>query len=186
MLRSRIASTALAGALLLGIAFSAGAANAEGTQYLKASLVKPPLPYTAPSSCGAPFVNSPLPLHLRLGLTLTPNVDFDGGLDVIVPGLHLLPQLKTRVDLDVLAGVNFKGISTMVPLTFDQVYTPSLTGVSGFYFGGGIGPFFGNNVHFGGKVFAGASLTNRLGIEGDAYFDDQGDTVLGLMLRVAI
>lgn len=186
MLRSRMASMALAGALLSGTALSASVAHADGTQYLKASLVNPPLPYSAPSSCGAGFVNNPLPLHLRVGLTLSPHVDFDGGLDVIVPGLHLLPQLKTRVDLDVLAGVNFKGISTLVPLTFDQVYTPSLTGVSGFYFGGGIGPFFANNVHFGGKVFAGASLTSRLGIEGDAYFDDQGDTVLGLMLRVAV
>jgi hypothetical protein len=122
---------------------------------------------------------------LRLGLTVSPRVKFVGGVDVTLPKLSIGPGFTTRVDAEAIVSANFGGVSTLVPLTINEVYTHGLTGGWRIYGGAGIGPYFGDVTRFGGKVFIGAGM-GRVAGELDLHFAGFGDPYLALMLRTQL
>jgi hypothetical protein len=126
-----------------------------------------------------------VPVHLRLGAALSPRVKFDAGVDATIPGLSSGP-LSARVDLDAIFAVNFGGVSTLVPLTLDGIYSFPLPAGTRIYVGAGIGPYFGDVTRFGGKILAGVSLTNALGVEATAHFQGYGDSIFTLALRIPL
>lgn len=131
-------------------------------------------------------VNHVIPVYVRLGAEVSPRLKFDGGVDVDVPGLSLGRGMSTRIDADVILTANLGGTRTLIPLTFDQVFSRGLGGVSTFYLGAGIGPYFGSVTRFGGKIFAGANLARRIGIEGAVHFPGWGDPLFTLQLRTPL
>ncbi len=131
---------------------------------------------------------SPFPLALRLGAVVSPRTKFVGGIDATIPGLHLLPNASSRVDLDAIVSVNFGSFgrsSTIVPLTFDQIFNLNLPISSRVYAGGGIGPYFGDKTRFGGKLIVGAEF-NRFGLEGNIHFAGIGDTLFTVQARIGL
>ncbi len=129
---------------------------------------------------------SPFPIALRLGANVSPRTRFAAGVDVLLPRLPLLPGFQSRIDLDAIFSVNFGGVSTIVPLTFDQIYSHGLAGGIRVYGGGGIGPYFGDVTRFGGKLLVGADFTSRLGAEADVHFSGAGDALVTVQLRVGL
>lgn len=129
---------------------------------------------------------SPFPVALRLGANLSPRTRFDVGVDVSLPSLHLIPQLDSRVDLDAILSLSIVNVSTIFPLTFDQLYGRTLAGGTRVYAGAGIGPYFGGTTRFGGKLILGADFTSRLGGEFNVHFAGTGDPLLSLQLRVGL
>ena len=109
------------------------------------------------------LIPKPFPLHLRLGALLSPRTKFDGGIDVTL-GRGILPSLTTRIDADVILSANFAGISTLVPITLDQIYAKGLIGGNRIYFGAGAGAYIADKTRFGGKLFIGADLAVRIGV----------------------
>lgn len=145
-----------------------------------------PLTLTAASKRGQlGLIPKPFPLHLRLGMMLSPRTKFDGGIDATL-GRGILPSLSTRVDVDAIVSANFHGISTLVPLTLDQVYAKGLIGGNRLYFGAGVGPYISEKTRFGGKLFIGADLAVRIGVEGAVHFAGDGDPLLTLQARVGL
>jgi hypothetical protein len=128
---------------------------------------------------------SPFPVALRLGAMVSPRLKFDGGVDVTIPGLHLLPQMTTRIDADAIVSANFSGISTLVPVTFGQIYNLNLPVSSRVYLGGAIGPYFGDVTRFGGKIIVGAEFS-RFGLEGNVHFAGTGNTLLTVQARIGL
>ena len=128
---------------------------------------------------------SPFPLALRLGAMVSPRVKFDGGIDATIRGFHLLPGFTSRVDADAIVSANFGGITTIVPVTFDQIYNLNLPVSSRVYLGGGVGPYFGDRTRFGGKLIAGAEF-NRIGLEGNVHFSGAGQPLLTVQARLGL
>lgn len=128
---------------------------------------------------------SPFPLALRLGAMVSPRFKFDGGIDATIPGLRLLPGFTSRVDLDAIVSANFGGVTTIVPLTFDQIYSLNLPVSSRVYVGGGIGPYFGDVTRFGGKLIVGAEFS-KFGLEGNLHFAGSGDALLTVQARIGL
>jgi hypothetical protein len=128
---------------------------------------------------------SPFPLALRLGAMLSPRTKFDGGIDATIRGLRILPGFTSRVDADAIVSVNFGGVSTLVPVTFDQIYQLNLPVNSRVYLGGGIGPYFGDRTRFGGKLIVGAEFS-RIGLEGNVHFAGVGDTLFTVQARLGL
>jgi hypothetical protein len=131
------------------------------------------------------LIPKPFPLHLRLGLMLSPRTKFDGGIDATL-GRGILPNFNTRLDVDAIVSANFHGISTLVPVTLDQVYAKGLFGGNRIYGGAGIGPYISEKTRFGGKLFIGADLAVRIGVEGAVHFSGSGDPLLTLQARVGL
>jgi hypothetical protein len=129
---------------------------------------------------------SPFPISLRLGAQISPRTKFVGGVDVTLSGFRIIPGLQTRIDADAIVSANFKGISTLIPVTIDQVYSKGLVAGKRIYLGGGIGAYIGEVTRFGGKVFAGADLTSRLGAEVDLHFAGVGTTLVTAHLRIGL
>jgi hypothetical protein len=146
-----------------------------------------PLPLTTAESKRGQLglIPKPFPLHLRLGLMLSPRTKFDGGIDATL-GRGILPSLTTRVDVDAIVSANFHGISTLVPLTLDQVYSKGLFGGNRLYIGAGVGPYISEKTRFGGKLFLGADLAVRIGVEGAVHFAGDGDPLLTLQARIGL
>jgi hypothetical protein len=142
-----------------------------------------------PADCQVPVppvgAVSPFPIALRLGALVSPRFKFDGGIDATIPGVHLFPGLSTRVDADAIVSANFGGVSTLVPVTFDQIYNLNLPVGSRVYVGAGIGPYFGDRTRFGGKLIAGAEF-NRIGLEGNLHFAGTGDTLFTVQARIGL
>lgn len=130
-------------------------------------------------------IPKPFPLHLRLGAMLSPRTKFIGGIDATL-GRGLFPNSKTRVDVDAIVSANFHGISTLVPITLDQIYSKGLLGGNRLYFGAGIGPYISEKTRFGGKLFIGADLAVRVGVEGAVHFAGDGDPLLTVQARVGL
>jgi hypothetical protein len=128
---------------------------------------------------------SPFPLALRLGAMVSPRLKFDGGIDATIRGFHLFPGMTTRVDVDAIVSANFGGVTTLVPLTFDQIYSLNLPVSSRVYIGGGIGPYFGDVTRFGGKLIVGAEFS-RIGLEGNLHFSGQGDPLFTVQARIGL
>ena len=139
--------------------------------------------HSAPPVCQADFVSHAIPVAIRLGAALSPRLKFAGGADVTIPGLSIARGFSTRVDIDAIVAANFGGITTLVPLTFDQVYRVRLPGGGGIYVGGGIGPYFGEVTRFGGKLFIGGEITPRVGLEGTVHFQGYGDAIATVQAR---
>ena len=131
------------------------------------------------------LIPKPFPLHLRLGAMLSPRTKFDGGIDVTL-GRGVLPSLTTRIDADAIVSANFHGISTLVPITLDQIYAKGLIGGNRIYFGAGVGPYISEKTRFGGKLFMGADLAVRIGVEGAVHFSGSGDPLLTLQARIGL
>jgi hypothetical protein len=128
----------------------------------------------------------PLSVDLRLGASVSPRIKFVAGIDARIPGLSLGPGFTTRADLDAIFSANFGGVSTLVPLTIDELYHADLPGGHSFYGGIGIGPMFGEVTRFGGKIIVGANITPRLRLEGDVLFAGYGDALFNIMLRIPV
>ncbi len=124
-----------------------------------------------------------VPVHIRLGAEVSPRVKFDGGIDFTIPGLHISPRLSTRIDLDAVVSANFGRVTTLFPLTIDEIYSPQIIGLNAFYAGVGIGPYLGERTRFGGKILAGATLAHSIGLEGTMHFAGFGDPLFTLQLR---
>lgn len=128
---------------------------------------------------------SPFPLALRLGAMVSPRTKFDGGIDATIRGLHLIPGASTRIDADAIVSANFGGVSTLVPITFDQIFSLNLPVSSRIYVGGGIGPYIGDKTRFGGKLIVGAEFS-RIGLEGNIHFPGVGDTLFTIQARIGL
>ena len=131
------------------------------------------------------LIPNPFPLHLRVGAMLSPRTKFDVGIDATL-GRGILPGLSTRIDADAILSANFHGISTLFPVTLDQIYSKGLIGGNRIYFGAGIGPYIADTTRFGGKLFIGADLAVRIGVEGAVHFSGSGDPLLTLQARVGL
>ena len=112
------------------------------------------------------LIPNPFPLHLRLGAMLSPRPKFDGGIDVTL-GRGILPSLTTRIDADAIVSANFHGISTLVPVTLDQIYSKGLLGGNRIYFGAGLGPYIAENALLGMGTADGG--TNGVDDDGTAH-----------------
>lgn len=125
------------------------------------------------------------PFAIRLGALLSPRTKFMGGIDITFPSLGIASGWVGRVDAEAILSANFGGISTLVPVTFNEVYyAPERSGSVRFYGGGGIGPYFGEVTRFGGKLFIGANFTPHLSGEVGVHFAGQGDALISAQVRV--
>ena len=126
------------------------------------------------------------PFAIRLGAMVSPRIKFVGGADVTFPRYGIAPNWVGRVDAEAIVSANLGGNSTLIPLTFDQVYFfPQKIGSLRPYAGLGIGPYFASSTRFGGKFFVGSRLTDRLSGEAAVHFSGQGDALLILEARGA-
>lgn len=142
----------------------------------------PRLPANCPISPTA-LIPKPFDLNLRLGVMVSPSVKFAGGADIGF-SFGILPGFSSRVDAEAIVSANFARVSTLIPVTFDQIYSKSLPGVK-VYVGGGIGPYFGEVTRFGGKLFVGAGtsgITGELGV----HFSGGGDPLVIVSARVPL
>jgi hypothetical protein len=127
------------------------------------------------------------PFAIRLGALLSPRTKFAGGVDVTFPSLGLAPGWVGRADAEAIVSANFGGISTLVPVTFDEVYyAPERSGAVRFYGGGGIGPYFGEVTRFGGKLFVGANFSRQLSGEVGVHFAGRGDALVTAQIRIPL
>lgn len=131
-----------------------------------------------------PVVGHIVPLSLRLGAQISPRTRFVGGVDYTLPSFGT--NFNPRIDLEAIVSANFGGVSTLVPLTFNIVYSKGLVSGTRVYGGAGIGPYFGEVTRFGGKIFVGADFTSRLSGEVDVHFAGTGDPLVNLMVRVPL
>ncbi len=182
-------------ALLAGTAQTASAQDAfkdsVGTAILRhvADLRKPFSPEPLGGQFGGPIgaVGDATGLYtiaLRLGLSVSPRTRFAGGIDVSLPRLSLGKGFTTRIDAEAIVSANFGGISTLIPLTFNQVYSKGLVASTRVYVGAGIGPYFGEITRFGGKVFVGAGLSEKVGIELGVHFPGFDDPLATVQVRL--
>lgn len=129
---------------------------------------------------------SPFPISVRLGAMLSPQTKFDGGIDVTLTGVHLMPSLTTRIDADAILSANLGGVSTLFPITIDQIFSQGLVAGSKVYFGAGVGPYIGSSTRLGGKVFVGAGISSRLTGELSLHFPGYGDPLVTLQARLGL
>ncbi|HZO90616.1 MAG TPA: hypothetical protein VFB38_19970 [Chthonomonadaceae bacterium] len=128
------------------------------------------------------------PLSIRLGAVVSPRTKFTGGVDYMLPASVSIGQYwHTRLDAEAIASFNFGGISTLFPITINELYSRGITAgpVGGvrFYGGAGIGAYIGEVTRFGGKVFIGGDISDRLGVEMDLHFPGFGDPLLAILAR---
>lgn len=123
-------------------------------------------------------------IALRLGLSVSPRTRFAGGIDVSLPRLSLGKGFTTRIDAEAIVSANFGGISTLIPLTFNQVYSKGVVASTRVYVGAGIGPYFGEITRFGGKIFVGAGISQKLGIELGVHFPGFDDPLVVIQARL--
>ena len=137
---------------------------------------------------------APFKIGIRFGVQVSPRSAFLAGVDVSIPGLNLLPDWNSRVDLDYFVadkdGNPSKlafGVHSLTAITFDQIYTKDIFAGSHVYIGGGAGVYIGNDkTRIGGKVFIGTGLTSTLGIEGTIHFAGLGEPLFTIQARVGL
>ncbi|NEM37979.1 hypothetical protein G3V69_22805, partial [Escherichia coli] len=96
------------------------------------------------------------------------------------------PGFYTRLDAEVIIAANFGGVSALVPLTIDQIYSRGVLGSRRFYAGLGIGPYFGEVTRFGGTVFIGADVVRNFCAEFTVHFPGFGPALTALQLRYSL
>ncbi|NLH99115.1 MAG: hypothetical protein GX446_06440 [Chthonomonadales bacterium] len=130
---------------------------------------------TASSGARAQFGQpSPMPItmSLRGGIMVAPRGAGLAGVDIAVPSVSLLDGWEGRLDADVIFKANLADISTVVPVTLDQVrYVQDMTGRS-IYYGAGAGALLGGKAKLIGKAILGFELSARLGVEGNLIVTD--------------
>jgi len=127
------------------------------------------------------------PFAIRLGAMVSPRIKFVGGADLTVPGLGFGKNWVGRIDAEAIVSANFGGNSTVVPVTFDEVYFfPDRTGSLLPYTDVGIGPYFASSTNFGGKIFLGARFSPRISGEAAVHFAGSGDALLILEVRTSL
>ena len=128
----------------------------------------------------------PVSFALRLGAMVSPRTKFVGGADATLNAFHIIPSLTTRIDVDAIVSANLGGVSTLVPLTIDQIYSKGLVAGNKIYGGFGIGPYFGSPTRFGGKIFFGGNVTGGIGGELSLHFAGYGDPLVVLQARIPL
>jgi hypothetical protein len=123
-------------------------------------------------------------IALRLGAAVAPRTRFVGGIDVTLPRLSLGANWSTRIDAEAIVSANFGGVSTLIPLTFNQIYSKGLVSGTRLYGGVGIGPYFGEITRFGGKLIFGAGLSQKIGLELNLHFPGFDDPYLTILARL--
>jgi hypothetical protein len=131
-------------------------------------------------------VAKPVTFALRLGALASPRWKAAVGADVTFNSFHLIPGLQTRIDGETIISANFGGVSTLVPLTLDQILSHGLVSNSRVYIGAGIGPYVGNVTRFGAKAFVGADVSSHLGAEVGVHFAGYGPSLLTAQVRVPL
>ncbi len=127
------------------------------------------------------------PFTIRLGAMVSPRIKFVGGADLTLPSLGIGQHWVGRIDAEAIVSANFGGNSTLIPLTFDEVYlSPSQTSSFRPYAGLGIGPYFASTTRFGGKLFVGARFSPRISGEAAVHFSGGGDALLILEARTSL
>jgi hypothetical protein len=127
------------------------------------------------------------PFAIRLGAMVSPRVKFVGGADLTFPGYGWGPNWVGRIDAEAIVSGNLGGNSTLVPVTFDQVYfSPTKTGPFRLYAGLGIGPYFGDATRFGGKFFVGTRFSQTISGEASLHFSGDGDPLFILQARTTL
>lgn len=171
----------------LGIIRNSGGNSDAGSPFSVGSRysVRPRSRFTLGSDCGQLSEEGRrYPIAIRLGAMVSPRTKFAGGVDVTLPGVSIGHGWTGRVDAEAIVSANFGGITTLVPLTIDQVYyAPERTGSVRFYGGAGIGPYFGEVTRFGGKLFVGANFTRHLSGEVGVHFAGSGDALVTTQVR---
>jgi hypothetical protein len=119
------------------------------------------------------------PFAIRLGAMLSPRIKFVGGADLTVPSLGIGHNWVGRFDAEAIVSANFGGNSTVVPLTFDEVYFRPYAGL-------GVGPYIASTTRFGGKLFVGARFSQRISGEGSLHFSGAGDPLFVLQVRTSL
>lgn len=127
------------------------------------------------------------PLALRIGGMVSPRTKFAGGVDYALPSTGIGRDWIGRVDAEAIVSANLGGITTIIPVTFGEVYTmPERTGSVRFYGGVAIGPYFGEVTRFGGKLFAGANFSTHFSGEVGVHFSGSGEPLVTLTARVPL
>ena len=126
-----------------------------------------------------------VPIAIRLGAMVSPRTKFVGGADFSFPNTKIGP-FYPRIDAEAIVSANFGGITTLVPVTFNAVYSKTLPAGTHLYGGAGIGPYFGEVTRFGGKLFLGGDLSRNFGLEGDIQFAGQGDALVTISARIGL
>jgi len=127
------------------------------------------------------------PFAIRLGAMLSPRIKFVGGADLTLPSLGIGRNWVGRVDAEAIVSANFGGNSTVIPLTFDEVYfSPNREASFRPYFGFGFGPYFASTTRFGGKIFVGARFSQRISGEASLHFSGAGDPLFVLQARTSL
>jgi hypothetical protein len=159
----------LLGALTCAAALAAPALGAPQNRTLAA---RPVLARGAYGQFGVPSNPTPVPISLRGGAMVAPRGAGLAGVDIPIPSIALLDGWEGRLDADVIFKANFADISTVVPVTFDQIrYAQDVSGRS-LYFGAGVGALLGGKAKLIGKGVLGVELNARLGVEGNIIFTD--------------
>ena len=126
-----------------------------------------------------------VPIAIRLGALVSPRTKFVGGADFSFPNAKIGP-FYPRIDAEAIVSANFGGITTLVPVTFNGVYSKTLPAGTHLYAGAGIGPYFGEVTRFGGKIFLGGDFNRNFGLEGDVQFAGQGDALVTISARLGL
>ena len=135
---------------------------------------------------GAAASVSPFPISLRLGAMVSPRIAFNGGIDVRFPQLHLGSGLTARADFNAIVAANFGGVNSIFDLTFGAVYGFGIATGQRVYVGAGVGPYFADQVRFGGRLILGVNATSRIGGELNLHFAGIGNPLLTLQVRLRL
>ncbi len=126
-----------------------------------------------------------VPIAIRLGALVSPRTKFVGGADFSFPNAKF-GGFYPRIDAEAIISANFGAVSTLVPITFNAVYSKTLPAGTHLYGGAGIGPYFGEVTRFGGKLFVGGDFNRSLGVEADLQFAGQGDALVTIAARIGL
>ncbi len=160
----------LAGAAAFVVVLALPALGASGSRTLTASGGR--MAGGAHAQFGAPIPTVPIALSLRGGAMVAPRGAGLAGIDIPVPSIALLDGWEGRLDADVIFEADFAEISTIVPVTFNQMrYTEDMSGRS-LYVGAGAGALLGGKAKLIGKGIVGLELSARLAVEGNIIFTD--------------
>ena len=156
-------------------------AQAPQSVLRSAALAAPRVRQLDPVSVASKIV----PIAIRLGALVSPRTKFVGGADFSFPNAKIGP-FYPRIDAEAIISANFGGITTLVPVTFNGVYSKTLPAGTHLYAGAGIGPYFGEVTRFGGKIFLGGDLNRNFGLEGDVQFAGQGEALVTIAARIGL
>ena len=156
-------------------------AQAPQRTLLAATVAAPKARQLDPVSVASKIV----PIAIRLGALVSPRTKFAGGADFSFPNAKFGP-FYPRIDAEAIVSANFGGITTLVPVTFNAVYSKNLPAGTHLYGGAGIGPYFGEVTRLGGKLFVGGDFSRNFGLEGDLQFAGQGDALVTISARLGL